>query len=91
VLSSRKAPNILENPEVAVVVGCGPEDQTMQIQGLADMPSGPALERVKGVYFAAWPDGVERQNWEGITYVRVRPTWIRYSDFGGGRIVEVSL
>jgi hypothetical protein len=25
--------------------------------------------------------GRERQTWPGITYVRTRPTWIRYSDF----------
>jgi hypothetical protein len=22
-------------------------------------------------------------SWPGLTYVRVRPTWIRYSNFGG--------
>jgi hypothetical protein len=50
---------------------------------------GAELERLKKVYFAAWPDGVERQSWKDITYVRVRPTWARYSDFRpSGRVVE---
>ncbi len=94
VASSRKVPNLVQNPEVAVVVGCGPGEQTAQIQGLADVPEGAELDRVKRVYFDAWPDGVGRQAWEGITYVRIRPTWVRYSDFshpGGPRIVHVSL
>jgi hypothetical protein len=29
---------------------------------------------VKRIYFDAWPDGVGRQAWPGITYVRIRPT-----------------
>jgi pyridoxine/pyridoxamine 5'-phosphate oxidase len=92
VRSSRKVPNITKNAEVAIVVGWGPEEQTMQIQGIADLPAGPELERIKRIYFDARPDGAGRQAWEGITYVRVRPTWMRYSDFlapGGGRIEEV--
>ena len=27
-------------------------------------------------------DGRDRLSWPGLTYVRVRPQWIRYSDFG---------
>jgi hypothetical protein len=53
-------------------------------------PKSDELERLKKVYFRAWPDGVERQSWKDITYVRVRPTWARYNDFRpGGKIVEV--
>ena len=39
----------------------------------------------------AFPDGPERLAWPGITYLRVRPTWIRYSDFrpASARIVEL--
>jgi hypothetical protein len=45
---------------------------------------------LKNVYFSFYPDGVDRQAWKDITYVRVRPTWARYSDFRpGGRVVEV--
>ena len=42
---------------------------------------GLELERLKRDYFAQFPDGPSRQAWPDITYVRVRPTWIRYSDF----------
>ena len=30
---------------------------------------------------ATFPDGRERQAWPGLTYVRVTPTWLRYSDY----------
>ena len=31
--------------------------------------------------FARFPEERERQSWPGITYLRVTPTWLRYSDF----------
>jgi hypothetical protein len=78
--TSRKAKNLARNPRVALVVGWD-DEQTAQIEGVADEPTGAALEELKRVYFEVYPDGVERQSWPGITYVRVRPTWVRYSDF----------
>jgi hypothetical protein len=58
---------------------------------VADEPEGAELARLKAVYFQVYPDGVDRQAWKDITYVRVRPTWVRYSDFrAGGRITELS-
>jgi hypothetical protein len=53
----------------------------VQYEGLADLSSGPELEMLKQVYFAAFPDGPTRRSWPGITYVRVKPMWIRCSDF----------
>jgi hypothetical protein len=47
---------------------------------------------LKRVYFDAFPDGPQREQWPGITYVRVRVTWARYSDFRpGGGVVEIPL
>jgi PPOX class probable F420-dependent enzyme len=87
--TTRKAVNLRRDPRVALVVGWD-EEQTVQLEGVADEPAGEELQRLKAVYFAAWPDGVERERWEGITYVRVRPTWARYSDFRpGGGVVEI--
>ena len=89
--STRKLRNLRRDPRVALVVGWD-EEQTAQIEGLADEPGGEELARLKEAYFAAFPDGVDRESWPGITYVRVRPVWVRYSDFrSGGRIVEVDL
>jgi hypothetical protein len=88
--TTRKIANMRREPRVALVVGWD-EEQTLQIEGMADEPEGPELARLKRVYFAAYPDGPEREAWSGITYVRVRPIWARYSDFRpGGRIVELA-
>ena len=87
--TTRKAANLRRDPRIALVVGWD-EEQTIQIEGLADEPAGDDLARLKHVYFGVYPDGVDRQAWKEITYVRVRPTWARYSDFRpGGRVVEV--
>jgi pyridoxine/pyridoxamine 5'-phosphate oxidase len=80
VTSSRKFANLLRDPRVALVVGWD-QERTAQIEGRVDFPSGVELERVREAYFAAYPDGRERLAWPGITHARVRPTWIRYSDF----------
>jgi general stress protein 26 len=81
--STRKVTNLRRSAKAALVVGgLGDGDErTAQIEGLADEPRGSDLERLKELYFARFPDGRERLKWPGITYIRVRPTWIRYSDF----------
>jgi len=78
--TTRKVSNLRRSPKVAAVIGWDAE-QTVQYEGMADEPTGLELERLKRVYFAQFPDGPSRQAWPDITYVRVRPTWIRYSDF----------
>ena len=81
--SSRKAANIRTNPRLALVIGgwIDSDPRTVQYEGVADFPAGAELERLKQVYFAAFPDGPTRLSWPDITYVRVKPVWVRYSDF----------
>jgi hypothetical protein len=81
--STRKARNLLANPRAALVIGgwLPGDERTVQYEGIADRPTGDELDRLKAVYFSAWPDGVSRSAWPGLVYIRVRPTWIRYSDF----------
>lgn len=81
--TTRKVLNLRQNPQTALIIGGlrRGDERTLQYEGLADEPSGAELERLKELYFAAFPQGRERQSWPGLTYVRVRPTWIRYSDF----------
>jgi hypothetical protein len=81
--SSRKAPNLRANPAIALVIG-GTRDgdeRTVQYEGVADEPSGGELERLLAVYYARFPEGPERRSWPGLIYMRVKPTWIRYSNF----------
>jgi len=80
---TRKAQNLRRRPATAFVIG-GPEPgamRTVQYEGLADEPGGPELLRLKTLYLSRFPDGIARQSWPGLTYFRVRPSWIRYSDF----------
>jgi hypothetical protein len=77
---TRKTRNLRHSPQVACVVGWD-EEQTVQYEGVADEPKGFELERLKRCYFGQFPDGPSRQAWPGITYFRIRPTWIRYSDY----------
>lgn len=83
--SSRKIRNLRGSARAAFVLGGWQpgDERTIQFEGIADEPSGAELERIKAAYFATWPDGPSRQSWPGLVYVRVRPTWIRYSDFNG--------
>jgi pyridoxine/pyridoxamine 5'-phosphate oxidase len=89
--TTRKAQNLLRDPRIALVVGWD-DEQTLQLQGVADEPTGAELQRLKAVYFASFPDGPERESWPDITYFRVRPNWARYSDFrAGGGVTKLDL
>jgi uncharacterized protein YhbP (UPF0306 family) len=81
--SSRKTVNLRHNSAAALVIGpaTAGAERTVQFEGAADEPTGTELERLLELYFARFPDGRERQRWPGITYWRVSPTWLRYSDF----------
>ncbi|MFF4231086.1 pyridoxamine 5'-phosphate oxidase family protein [Streptomyces sp. NPDC001820] len=78
--TTRKCLNLHADPRISLVVGWD-DAITAQIEGIADFPAGPELERIQQCYFAVYPDGRDRLTWPGITHVRVRPTWVRYSDF----------
>ena len=81
--STRKAVNLRANPSVAFVIGGTGEgdERTVQYEGTADVPEGAERERLQRIYFDRFPDGKARQAWPGLIYVRVKPTWIRYSDY----------
>jgi hypothetical protein len=82
--ATRKVDNLRGNPRIAFVIGgsLAADERTVQYEGVADEPAGPELRRLKELYFETFPDGREREAWPGITYIRARPTWIRYTDFG---------
>jgi pyridoxine/pyridoxamine 5'-phosphate oxidase len=80
VKTSRKYANLLARPACAFVMGWQGET-TVQYEGRAHELSGADLAAFKLVYFAAFPDGPEREKWPGIVYFVVRPSWLRYSDY----------
>ncbi|HTU35679.1 MAG TPA: pyridoxamine 5'-phosphate oxidase family protein [Candidatus Acidoferrum sp.] len=92
--STRKAENLRRNSHIALVIGgwLSGDECTVQYEGEADEPTGAERARIVEVYYATYPDGRERANWLGLTYFRVKPTWIRYSDYNRNppEIVEFS-
>jgi general stress protein 26 len=93
--TTRKVQNLRRSPKIALVIGgmTSGDERTVQYEGVADEPWGAELESLKQFYFARFPDGRDRQTWPGIVYIRVRPTWIRSSDFNRdpAEIVEFDL
>lgn len=81
--STRKAKNLARDPRIALVIGgiLDGEEQSVQYEGVADRPTGAELESLQELYFRAFPDGRDRLSWPGITYIRVKPQWLRYSDY----------
>ena len=81
--TTRKVANLRRNPRCAFVVGgmANGDERTVQLEGIADEPTGPDLDRLKELYFLRFPDGRDRQHWPGLTYIRVKPQWLRFSDF----------
>jgi general stress protein 26 len=92
--SSRKAHNLRRDPRMALVIGWDLEEaQTVQYEGLADEPTGDELAQLQEIYFARFPDGRARAAMPEIAYFRVRPQWVRYSDFRSAvlNVVELDL
>jgi hypothetical protein len=78
--STRKYRNLIARPACSVVLGF-PGEKTLQLEGNAMEPDGAERTRYQEAYFLSWPDGRDRIGWMGMTYLVVRPTWIRFSDF----------
>ena len=83
VATTRKVVNLRQNPRCAFVIGGLTEgdERTVQYEASADEPTGDELTALKELYFARFPDGRGRQNWPGLTYIRLKPQWLRFSDW----------
>ncbi len=78
---ARKCRNLRRDKRIAVVVGWENEE-TLQLEGIADEPRDGELGRLKEVYAASRPHTGAQMAWPGLTYFRVRPTWVRLSNYG---------
>src|SRR5437773_2169487 len=64
--TSRKYQNLIKNPSIAFVIGWDNEE-TIQYEGLAKIPSAKELDSLLEIYFKVFPDGRERkENWKDI-------------------------
>jgi general stress protein 26 len=88
VASKQTHANLLRDRRVAVVFA-GPDEQTLQYEGLAH-PVSP-VDAVDAPYMAAyldaWPEGRARLRWPDIAYWRVAPGWARYADYARGPLI----
>ena len=98
IVGSRKMQNLRRDPRIALVVSDA--DEMVQIEGVADEPTGEELDWLKTFYSQAhrtpnpesWKDSRPGDDAKDRTFtcVRVKPTWARYSDFRkGGVVAEV--
>ena len=90
-MSTRKAQNLARDPRIAFVIGglWDEEEATVQYEGIADIPTGAELEALRTLYFRTFPDGPERLTWPGIVHYRVKPVWLRYSDYAVNPVLIV--
>lgn len=88
---ARKVANLRHDSRVALVVG-GPANWTVQCDGVADEPRGADLVRCESVFGARFPE-FAHPTARGLLLVRIRPLWVRVSDFTGltPYIVEANL
>jgi len=84
---TRKCINLRRDPRVAAVIGWE-DKQSLQYEGVASEPCDLELERIKRIYAAARPDAGMQMQWPGLTYFRVKPTWVRMSNYGRPWSVE---
>jgi pyridoxine/pyridoxamine 5'-phosphate oxidase len=80
-ITSRKYVNIGDNPYAAFVADAG-DARTIQMEGVVDEPVEIDLESLKRLYYEFCPQNLSHRHWPGLTYLRLRPRWIRFSDYG---------
>lgn len=84
---TRKFTNLQVHPAIAFVVGWG-GSETLQYEGVADEPEGRVLDEARASFIATFPQKASHQNWPGNHYFRVRPLWVRFSNYHPPRKVE---
>jgi general stress protein 26 len=80
--TARKNKNIRENSFVSVVVGWDMEHKkTVQIEGEAFITTGEEREMLENIHCAKNKGSSKYRGDSKQEYFRIKPFWIRYSDF----------
>ncbi|MBI4137031.1 pyridoxamine 5'-phosphate oxidase family protein [Candidatus Roizmanbacteria bacterium] len=89
--SSRKYNNLQTNKNVAFVIGWD-NNITVQYEGIATELTGSNATLYKETYWKKNPEAKRWDSREGITYFKVSPRWIRYSDLNADpwKVIEVT-
>lgn len=84
---TRKSDNIGRDPRVALAIGWDGQE-TLQYEGLAEIPDGRRLEMARDAFIAAFPLKAPDAHWPGNNYYLVTPCWLRFSSYYRPRFVE---
>lgn len=85
--TTRKCANLRRDGHVALVIGWPPEGErtvhqnTVQYEGIAVEQTGEARETAKTLYLEGLPQNAGMSTWPGLTFFRVRPSWVRFSSY----------
>lgn len=75
--ATRKVDNLRANPRAALVIGWG-EGMSVQVEGSAEILSGPERDVFGQVYLAQFPGS--RALADGFSIICVVPDWLRHYD-----------
>jgi len=91
-VSSRKYKNMKKNPNVSLVIGWD-ENITIQYEGVAEELKRGKKVKYQQIYWMKNPTAKRWADKEGITYFKITPKWIRYSDLNNHpwKIFEIEL
>ena len=78
--NSRKYKNIQLNPKVAIVFD-DDKNITIQYEGIVSTFSNSELEQYKKIYFLKTPTSKKYENQPNQIYLKIIPTWIRYTNY----------
>ena len=78
-IHSQKYANLVRFSQVALMVGEG-ELVVVQSEGIADVLTDAERDRCLRVYFQQFPAQRQRAGERDITYIRIRPRWVRVRD-----------
>ena len=77
--SAKKYKNLKQNRNVSLVIGWD-ENITVQYEGLAEEVDGEEKKKYQKIYWNKNPKAERWASKEGMTYFKVKPIWIRYSN-----------
>jgi pyridoxine/pyridoxamine 5'-phosphate oxidase len=80
--TTRKYKNLQENKNVSIVIGWDEaENITVQYEGTAEEVKGKELETCREIQLKKNPSSRKYAYEKEQRYFKIKPTWIRYSDF----------
>ncbi len=84
--STRKYSNLIENPNVSVVIGTDDDMKSIQYEGIVTQVSKDLIDEIVSPYFTKNPYSLNFKNNLEQTYWVIKPKWIKYTDYSQSEI-----